>query len=250
MDWRRRFVAAGIHLLISAAVAVLAAFLVFWLWYPGPFRRLAGGRDLFLLVSSVDVVLGPCLTFAVFNLAKGTRHLRRDLAIIGLIQTAALVYGLHTVYVVRPVAMVFEVDRLRLVTASDVSDEELAKGPPEYRRLPTTGTWLLGARKPERGDESNDALFTSLSGLDIGYRPLFWQPYEKSVPNAINRSKPMTLLLEHYPPRADELRQCLRAMNADESTSRYLPAIARGDWSAVIDKSGAVLGYLPVDGFF
>ena len=250
LDWRRRFLAAGIHLLISAAVAALAAVLVFWIWYPGPFRRLAGGRDLFLLVTSVDVVLGPCLTFAVFNIAKGMQHLRRDLAIIGVIQAAGFAYGLHTVYIVRPVAMVFEVDRLRLVTASDVSDAELGKGPPEYRTLPTTGPWLLGARKPERGSESNDALFTSLSGLDIGYRPLFWQPYEKSAAMALARSMPLALLFDHYPNRADELRQRLREMGADAATHRFLPTIARGDWVAVIDKAGAVVGYLPFDGFF
>jgi hypothetical protein len=250
LDWRRRFMAAGIHLLISAAIAGLAAVLVFWLWYPGPFRRLAGGRDLFLLVTSVDVVLGPCLTFAVFNIAKGTKHLRRDLAVIGLIQAAALVYGLHTVYVVRPVAMVFEVDRLRLVTANDVSAEELAKGPAEYRTLPSTGPWLLGTRTPKRGDEHNEALFTGLGGLDIGYRPLFWQPYEKSAPDAVERSKPLPLLLAHYPEQADDLRQRLREIGGDEATSRFLPAIARGDWVAVIDKAGTVLGYLPVDGFF
>ena len=250
MNLRRRFLAAGIHLLISMAIAGFAALLVFWLLYPGPFRRLAGGRDLFLLVTSVDVVLGPFLTFAVFNIAKSTKHLRHDLAVIGLIQAAALAYGLHTVYIVRPVAMVFEVDRLRLVTANDVTPEELVKGAPEYRTLPSTGPWLLGTRTPKRGDEHNDALFTGLRGLDIGYRPLFWQPYEKSVPDAIERSKPMALLLSHYPKQADELRQRLRAIGANEPTSRFLPTIARGDWVAVIDKAGAVLGYLPVDGFF
>jgi hypothetical protein len=46
--------------LISASIAVVAALLVFGLWYPGALRHLAGGRDLFLLVTSVDVVLGPC----------------------------------------------------------------------------------------------------------------------------------------------------------------------------------------------
>ncbi len=50
LDWRRRSMAAGVHLLISLVIASLAAVLVFWLWYPGAFRRLAGGRDLFLLV--------------------------------------------------------------------------------------------------------------------------------------------------------------------------------------------------------
>ena len=35
LDLRRRARAAGLHLLISAAVAALAAALVFGLWYPG-----------------------------------------------------------------------------------------------------------------------------------------------------------------------------------------------------------------------
>ena len=247
---RQRFLASGIHLMISATIAGLAGVLVFWLWYPGPFRRLAGGLDLFLLVTSVDVVLGPVLTLAVFDIAKGRAHLRRDLVVIALIQSGALIYGLHTVYVARPVAMVFEVDRFRLVTAGDVSAEERAKGPPEYRTLPVTGPWLLGTRKPKSGDEHNDALFTGLAGLDIGYRPLFWQPYEKSAPAALERSRPLSLLLEHYAQRANELRRSLTDIGANAATDRFLPTIARSDWSAVIDKEGRVLGYLPVDGFF
>ena len=44
---------------------------MFGLWFPGIYRTVAGGRDLFLLVTGVDVVLGPLLTFAVFNVRKG-----------------------------------------------------------------------------------------------------------------------------------------------------------------------------------
>ncbi|HYI06323.1 MAG TPA: hypothetical protein VD858_15630, partial [Reyranella sp.] len=113
-DLRRRAFAAGVHLLISAVVAILAAVLVFGLWYPGAYRLLAGGRDLFLLVTAVDVIIGPLLTFAVFNLAKPRKELRRDLAVIGALQLAALFYGMVTVYEARPIAMVFEVDRFRL----------------------------------------------------------------------------------------------------------------------------------------
>mgnify|MGYP002144062886 CR=1 FL=1 len=39
-------------------MAALAAGLVFGLWYPGAYRLMSGGRELFLLVTSVDVVLG------------------------------------------------------------------------------------------------------------------------------------------------------------------------------------------------
>ena len=250
LDLRHRARAAGLHLLISAAVAALAAALVFGLWYPGFYRSASGGRELFLLVTSVDVVLGPLLTFAVFNLEKGWKHLRRDLAVIGVVQAAALVYGLHTVYIVRPVALAFEVDRFRVIAAADVYRPELQKARPEYRTLPLTGPWLLGTRAPKTGAEHTDALFMGLQGIDRANRPLFWQPYAESVPDVLARSRPVRVLLARYPTRAAEFRAGLSDMKADEATARFLPLMARGDWVIVLDAGGAVLGQLKADGFF
>lgn len=249
-QFRTRARAAGIHLLISLGVAALAAILVFAVWYPGPFRWLAGGRDLFLLVMSVDVVIGPLLTFAVFNRAKGARHLRRDLAVIGVLQAAALAYGLHTVYIVRPVAMVFEVDRFRLINADSVHLDELPKAPPAYRTLPLTGPWLLAARRPESVAEHNDALFRGAAGVDVAQRPLFWQDYEIARPRALARSRPIALLMAHYGARAPDLRDRLLELHADPTSARFLPAMARGEWVAVLSADGNLVGYLPVDGFF
>lgn len=251
LDLRHRARAAGIHLLISAAVALLAAALVFGLWYPGAFRMLAGGRDLFLLVTVVDVIIGPLLTFAVFNLAKPQKELRRDLAIIGVVQLAALFYGMYTVFAARPIAMVFEVDRFRLVTASSVSVEDMPTAAPEYRSLPLTGPQLLGARRPRQGDERNDALFKGVfSGVDVGSRPLFWQSYELSRADALARSQPLSGLRARHPKEAAGIDKELAAMKVDPATARFLPAIARGDWVAVMDAKGDVVGYLPFDGFF
>ena len=240
----------ALHLLISATVAGVAAVLVFVLWYPGSFRLMAGGRDLFVLVSSVDVVLGPVLTFSVFDRRKGLRHLRLDLLVIALVQLAGLAYGLHTVYVARPIAMVFEVDRFRLVRANDVAVDELPKALPPYRSLPVSGPELLGTRTPAAGEEHNDALFKGLAGIDISSRPSFWQPYEQSRAAALARSRPLDVLMKRYFDQAADLRQRLSDMHGDEATARFLPAVARSDWVAVLDKSGSVLGYLPVDGFF
>lgn len=249
-DLRRRAYAAAVHLLISGAVVAVVAGLVFGLWYPGPYRLLSGGRGLFFLVSGVDVVLGPLLTFAVFDMTKGWIHLRRDLIVIGLLQAAALVYGLHAVYLVRPVAMVFEVDRFRVIAAGDVYLPELPKARPEYRSLPLTGPWLLGARVAAAGDERNDALFKGLDGFDTGQRPTFWQPYADSMSAAVARSRPVSLLLAHYPSRVVELREALHDMQADETSARFLPLMARGEWVVVIDSGGKLLGQLNVDGFF
>ncbi len=239
-----------IHLAISAVVAVIAALLVFGLWYPGPFRLLAGGRGLFVLLISVDLVLGPVLTFAIFDVKKGWKNLSRDLAVIGLIQTAALLYGLHTVFDARPIAMVFEVDRLRLITAANVYRPELPQALPAYRSLPLTGPLLLGTRPTVTPAERTAALFMGLKGIDIGQRPIFWQPYKQSASAAVSRSRPLALLLGHYSTRKMELQRQLLEMKADEATARFLPAVARGDWVAVLDGNGRVLGYLPVDGFF
>jgi len=250
LNLRRRTRAAGFHLLICAVVAALAAALVFGLWYPGLYRAVSGGRDLFLLVVGVDVILGPMLTFAVFNLDKGWKHLRRDLIVIGMIQAAALVYGLHTVYVVRPIAMAFEVDRFRVIVAADVYEPELPKALHEYRVLPLTGPWLLDTRAPKGGEEHTDAIFMGLQGIDRANRPVFWRPYAESVPEVLSKSRPVSVLLEYYSARAAELRDGLVAMKANEATARFLPLRARGDWVIVLDGRGAVLGSLKADGFF
>lgn len=238
--------------MISAAVALSAAALVFGVWYPGIYRLVAGGRDLFLLITAVDVVLGPLLTFAVFNLKKGWPHLRRDLAIIGLIQLAALIYGLYTVHGARPIATVFEVDRFRVLTAGKVYLPDLPKAPAQFRELPMMGPWILGTRAPQRGVESNDALFMAIEhGIDRYQRPLFWQPYADSIPEVLARARPVSLLLSRSPEIAADLRAVLKALKVDEGSARFLPFIGRGgDWVVVIDGKGALIHYVQVDGFF
>ena len=251
LDFGRRARAAALHLLISAVVAGLAAALVFGLWYPGAYRSLAGGRALFLLLIGVDVVLGPLLTFAVFDLRKGWPHLRRDLAVIGLIQLSALGYGVHAVYAARPVAMVFEVDRFRVITANQVQISELEKAAVDYRKLPLTGPWLLGTRQARAGAERDESLAMSIEGVDLAQRPLFWQPYSTSTADALAHSRPLALLLSKYPARAAELKDQLRELAVDEGTATFLPLIGRGgDWVVILDSAGQLVHYVPVEGFF
>jgi hypothetical protein len=250
LDIQRRARAAGLHLLISLAVAGLAAALVFGLWYPGPYSRLSGGRDLFLLIAWVDVTLGPLLTFLVFDLRKGWPHVRRDLVIIGCLQMIALLYGLHAVFVARPVALVFEVSRFRVVAAKDVHEPELQKARPDYRDMPLTGPWLLGTRAVQAGDERNDALFLALEGVDIGARPKFWQPYEQSKADVVRASRPLAELLAKYPGQADSIHRRLSDRGEAEGQVRFVPVLARGDWVALIRSDGSIIEFENVDGYF
>lgn len=249
-NFRDRSRAAGLHFLISLVLAALTAALVFGVWYPGPYKQLSGGQGLFYLVMTVDVVLGPLLTFAIFDRNKGWPHLRRDLTIIGLIQVSALVYGLHVVYVARPVALVFEVDRFKVLSADQIKVDELPNAPSAYRRLPLTGPWELGTRNPQPGKEKNDVLFLALAGIDIGQRPSFWQPYAESKSAALAKSRPWAVLLKQYPTRSAEFQERLREFGLNDDTARFLPTLARGDWVAILDATGGVAGFLPADGFF
>lgn len=246
---RARWRAAAIHLTLSAAVATLAAVLVFGLWYPGDYRLLAGGQSLFILVTLVDLVLGPLLTLVVFDVKKARRHLRRDLMVIGLLQLAGLAYGLHTVWVARPVVMVFEIDRFRVLSEGQIRVSELPQSPAAYRTLSWRGPIVVGTRKPVSVADRNDALFSAVDGFDIGQRPIYWQPYDQSRADVRLRARSVALLFRAHEAQRAVLTARVRDFGLDPSTATFLPVIARGDWVAILDPTGRIAGFLPVDGF-
>ena len=246
-----RLKAAGIHLAISLAVAILAALLVFVVWYPYPYRDISGGRELFLIVVAVDVIMGPLMTLAVFNTSKPRNELRRDLGIIGLLQLAALAYGMWTVAVARPVHLVFEIDRFRVVHAIDVAPELVNRAPPELRRLPLTGPTLLSVRDFKDDKENFDATMAALQGLAIGARPDFWQPYEKAKTQILTRAKPLAELKTRFPTNKKEIDRALQNAGHVPIGIGYIPMMGRQTfWTVLIDlKTAEVLAFVPIDSF-
>jgi hypothetical protein len=252
LDAGNRYKAAGIHLGWSAGVAVLAALMVFATWYPWPYRQMSGGQQLFLLVVSVDLVMGPLLTLAIFNPKKRRGVLLRDLAIIVALQLSALVYGLHTVYVARPVAMVFEGTRFRVVSHFDVAREELPTAPDEFKSLSLSGPVVLGVREPKDEAEKLKAIDLALAGKDIGARPSFWQAYAKSAQEALKRARPVSALNAKYPGSTGLIDEAVAKTGRTAAQLKFLPVISfKGDWSALMDaQSGEVVGFVQLDGFF
>lgn len=247
--WPDRLKASAIHLGLSLLIAALAALLVFGVWYPYPYRELSGGRELFLLVVTVDVILGPLITLAVFNRAKPLPELRRDLAIVVLIQLAALGYGMWTVSVARPVHMVFEYDRFRVVHAIDVPSELLDKTPPGMEALPWTGPTLLALREFKDGQEKMDATVAAMQGISLSSRPDLWRPYAQAVPDILQAARPVSELQARFPARAPEIDRVLAATGRNPQTLRYLPLVGRKDfWTVFLDPVTAqVVATLPLD---
>jgi hypothetical protein len=253
---RSRFRACGIHFAVSLLIAGFAALLVFLVWYPYPYREISGGRDLFLLVIAVDVVMGPLLTLIIFDLKKPRRELRRDLAVIGLLQLAALVYGLWTMAVARPVHLVFEIDRFRVVHAIDVPADLLSQAPTDMRNLPFTGPTLLSVREFRDPAESFDATMAALQGIALGARPDLWQSYAKAKPLITARAQPLTQLKARFPTRTPEIDVALASSTPTievkrEASIGYIPMVGRSSfWTVLIDiETTDIIAFVPIDSF-
>jgi hypothetical protein len=251
INWRERLHASGVHLGISLAIAALAAYLVFRIWYPYPYREVSGGRELFVLLVVVDVILGPLITLAVFNRAKPWTELRRDLAVVGLLQLSALGYGMWTVAAARPVHLVFEVDRFRAVHAIEVPENELDRASPEVKAMPWLGPTLLAVRPFRSSDESMKATMAALEGLHLGLRPELWQPYDAARATALQAARPVGELKSRFPREAAEIDRLVSASGRPADGLKYLPFVSRTSfWTAFVDATTAdVVAFMPLDPF-
>lgn len=107
--------ATGIHLGISLVIFFVLAYQIYYVWYPVPYFSVDGGWQGIRLIAAVDLVLGPLITFLIFDLRKSRRAIIFDLVVIAVVQIGALIYGISTTYQQRPVAVVL-VDQFMLGT--------------------------------------------------------------------------------------------------------------------------------------
>ena len=251
INWKERFRASGIHFGISLAIAALAGLLVFGIWYPYPYREISGGRELFLIVVTVDVILGPLITLAVFNRRKPWTELRRDLGVVAMIQLGALGYGLWTVAVARPVHLVFEIDRFRVVHAVDVPEDLVGRQPDRVKGMPWLGPTLLAVRPFRDSQENMNATMAALDGMHLGTRPDLWEPYNDAKSRVLETAKPITELKRRFADRAGEIDGVLKSAGKSPQELGYLPMVGRSSfWTVFVDLASAeVVAFMPLDPF-
>ena len=221
-----RWKAAAIHLSISAAIGLVVGALLLLVWYPPPYFHAAGADQLVLLLVGVDLVLGPLLTLILFR--SGKKGLKFDLAMIAVLQTTALVYGLSVVLQSRPVFLVSAVDRFVLVSANEIDPEDLAKGSkPEFRSLSYTGPRVAGARMPESTREREKLLFSGLAGKDIERFPEYYVDYREAAAGLLRRAKPLDQLVLAGPADQDALAAAINATGKPRAALVFVPIVAR-----------------------
>ena len=183
-----------IHLSISTLVVGLAFGLVFGVWYPPPFSFVQDVYGVAITLVAVDLVVGPLLTFIVYNPVK--KSLKFDLAMVGLMQVVALCYGLLVCFESRPVYAVYNEGRFSTVNPDEYIDAENAKIPKNhpYPRYSLTGPEWIGARPPSpmRDEDRFFITFSAESGGGMRIMPRLYTPYPSIAKEAAATGKPVT----------------------------------------------------------
>lgn len=182
---RNKLTAFAIHLSISFVIALLAVGLVFFVWYPAPLHTALGVTKIFLLLLLIDVVLGPILTFIVYK--KGKRTLVMDLAVIAVLQFAALFYGLWVVAEGRPAWLVFGGNHFELVRKVDIEPRDLTRQPSWW------GPEWVSIQEPLK---LNHSLFSSTidSNQSLYRQPKNYRELSLDSNRIKNRALPLSLL--------------------------------------------------------
>jgi len=231
-------------LLLLAACAALALFS----WYPYPFRQLPESGKFSILMIVCAVLIGPALAWLVHKPGKSRRALAFDLVIIGLIQLAAMGWGMYTLYLDRPYFMVFAVDRFEILARRDVA------GPvtnPAFLNNPLTGPLPLYANMPTDREQFQKLLReVMLEGKpDLPFRPEFWSNYTDRKQLVLEVSQPLAALRSARPEDAACIDDLVQDNGGDIGKLQFVPGlIGDGSFTVVIDAgTGAISGYLDTD---
>jgi uncharacterized membrane protein len=248
------------HLALSALLAACVAGIVFAAWFPEHFRMLAGGQRLFWTVVAVDVVCGPLLTLILYKPTKTKLALAVDITLIAAIQLAALGYGLYSLASARPIAVVFEVDRFRVVSHADIPEADLLHLPSWAARWSLRPPRTVGLKMPMTVDERVQSFDAALQGVEIGQRPQYWQDYQLAAAAVRARAQHIKILQQA---RADQaglidraIKQALNDQQIGETQNSeelmWAPLVTRStlEWVVILDPvTLRIRAYAPLDGF-
>jgi hypothetical protein len=123
------------HLTASIFIGLILITLVFGFWYPTPFAAAEGVTNIFMMLLAIDVIVGPILGYLVYK--EGKKTLKMDLAVIIVIQLAAMLYGVYSITQSRPAWIVQNGSIFQLVRANAILPEDQKDAASEYQ----TNSW-------------------------------------------------------------------------------------------------------------
>jgi hypothetical protein len=229
---RFRLKAFSLHLLSSACVLTLILGSLYLGWYRWPGWHLTDVKTVVLVMISVDVVLGPTLTFVIANQKKPFRELTRDIGIIVAIQLCALIYGSVSLWNGRPLYYAFSENILQLVQAYDIDALEAEAGrnlnpalAPHWYSLPR---WIW-APLPQNAEETRKIVTSAITGGDdVISMPRYFKPWEDGLPSLRNNLKKVDSVAYFAKSEKAKLKEKMRAAGLPDDLANTMPLTGRG----------------------
>lgn len=239
------FKAMTVHFGLSLLVAAIVALLVFTLWFPYPYRELAGGRELFILVMAVDIVCGPLLTFVLFSPTKPRKELITDILLIAFIQILALCYGIWNVSQVRPLFVVQDADRFNIISAANIESRDLDILPVNLKPHLFDGPVKVSLRDISSSEREKLIAEIKAGGKDASQQPIYYASYQ-GVKAYQNGHELRELLIVH-PEHKETVTGLMQKSNGDDKNKmRYLYIAGRYYWIVIVNQSGDFVEYLEI----
>jgi hypothetical protein len=229
---RFRLKAFSLHLLSSATALTLILGSLYFGWYRWPGWHLTDVTTVVLVMVSVDVVLGPTLTFIIANQKKSRRELTRDIGMIVVVQLCALIYGSVSLWNGRPLYYAFSENILQLVQAYDIEAKDAEIGrqqnpalAPHWYSLPR---WIW-APLPQNAEESQKIVASAVAGGDdVTSMPKYFKPWEDGLPSLRSQLKKVDDVPYFAKSQKKKLKERMRAAGLPDDQLNTMPLTGRG----------------------
>lgn len=242
-----RWKASAIHFAISFVVLGLIVAVVVWRWYPPQLFAMAKAGELLSILAGVDLVLGPLLTLLVYK--QGKKSLKFDLSVIALLQIAAMVFGLLTVWQSRPAYLVATSDRFRLVFANEIDPASAAQASARYHSAPALGPETVSAPLPGDPKRRLEMMLQAMAGQEIHRQPAHYASYPPNDPAFLTKAVPEAQALELTSPADREAWSNTFRRHTGAGTLGIMPLqSSRGSATVLLDTdNGRIIGYSQLD---
>lgn len=184
--FKSKFKASLIHLALSITLVTLIIATTIYFWYPSDFLEITNYKDIALLIISIDLVLGPVLTFIVF--APQKKSLKFDLAIIAAIQLSALGYGVHALYETHPLYITYNHQRFNVIQANEVTPSDAKYE--QFKVSKLASPRLAFAKMPDDPKKQTEIMLgVDLKGdPDIDKRTEYFEPVKNHLDTILKES--------------------------------------------------------------
>lgn len=247
-----RFKVSGLHLLASASTLTLITGALYLGWYAWPGWYLLGADNIVGILVLVDVGLGPLATLVVSNPLKPRNELRRDIAMIVLVQVVALGYGVGTLWTGRPLYYAFSLDRIEIVPAAAFDEQALEKAHqlkaaimPSWSSLPR---WIWAPLPDDPEERQSIIAKTVFGGPDVVSMPQYFRPLKDAAKAMQEIYMPVRVLLGSHGLSEADYQAAIAKLGRSEPELGILPVQGRSrDGAWIFDRaSGEPLAFHPV----